>query len=89
MRYAFVNQNGIVVNITVGVMTEEQQAAALRDHRALFGADRIIEVADDTTVWIGGSYTDGEFLPPPAPEPEPAPEPLPEPLPEPQTEPEA
>jgi hypothetical protein len=33
-------------------------------------------------VWIGGSYTAGEFTPPPAPEP------LPEPLPEPQPEPE-
>ena len=88
MKYAFVNANGIVVNVISGPLTSSEQARFLNDYRALFGAEQIIEVDAETSVWIGGSYTDGVFTEPPAPEPEPVPEPLPEPLPEPQPEPE-
>jgi hypothetical protein len=87
-RYAFINAESTVVNCITGAISEAQRAQFLADYGVLFGATAIIEISQDTPVWIGGSYTDGEFLPPPAPEPEPAPEPLPEPLPEPQPEPE-
>lgn len=92
MKYAFTDSNGTVVNVIVGALAESQKQALLNDYRVLFGAEQIIEVDAETSVWIGGSYTDGVFLPPaqpePTPEPEPVPEPLPEPLPEPQPEPE-
>lgn len=86
MRYAFINADGIVVNVISGTLTASEQARFLADYSALFGAIACIEVDEQTAVWIGGSYTDGVFQAPPAPEPEP--EPLPEPLPEPQPEPE-
>ena len=68
-RYAFINADGIVVNVIVGNLTPDQQQLFLRDQATLFGATQVIEVEPDTAVWIGGSYTDGQFLPPPQPEP--------------------
>jgi len=65
MRYAFINADGIVVNLIAGELTQEQQAQFLRDYAILFGATQILSVDSDTTVWIGGSYTDGIFTPPP------------------------
>lgn len=82
MQYAFINQDGIVVQVIAGVLDAAQQAHFLRDYGTLFGAVAVIEVGQDTSVFIGGTYTGGVFNPPPAPEP------LPEPLPEPQPEPE-
>ena len=70
-RYAFTNSESIVVNVIVGSLTPSQQQLFLRDQATLFGATQIIEVEPDTSVWIGGSYTDGQFLPPFQPEPEP------------------
>jgi hypothetical protein len=87
-RYAFIDANGIVVNVIVGELDATAQARFLADYRALFGAEQIVEVDASTPVWIGGTYTGGVFAEPPQPEPEPEPEPLPEPLPEPQLEPE-
>ena len=94
-RYAFLDANGTVLNLIVGNLTVDEQQVFLRDHNAMYGAQQIIEVEPDTSVWIGGSYTGAEFLPPPQPEPEPAPELAPEivegtseVLPEPQLEPE-
>ena len=87
-QYAFLNDDGIVVQVISGALSATQQAKFLSDYSILFGAVAIIEVDAETPVWIGGSYTDGVFQAPPAPEPEPVPEPLPEPLPEPQLEPE-
>ena len=93
MRYAFLNQDSTVVNVIVGELTPEQLGGFLDDYAKLFGATQVIAVDAETAVWIGGSYTGGEFLPPA--EPEPAPEPAPEivegvseVLPEPQLEPE-
>jgi hypothetical protein len=71
MIYAFLNSSGIVVNCISGALTSVQQEQFLRDYAVLFGATQIIEVEDGTSVWIGGSYTDGQFLPPFQPEPEP------------------
>lgn len=95
MNYAFLNAESIVVNVITGTLTAQQLDQFLRDYAKLFGATQVIAVDAATAVWIGGSYTGGEFLPPPAPEPEPAPEPAPEivegaseVLPEPQLEPE-
>jgi hypothetical protein len=88
MKYAFTDSSGIVVNVIVGALPEAQQQMLLNDYRKLFGAEQIVAVDAETSVWIGGSYTDGVFQAPPEPEPEPAPEPQPEPLPEPQPEPE-
>ena len=75
-RYAFINADGIVVQVIVGALNAQQQQQFLRDYAALFGATQIVAVDAETSVWIGGSYTDGTFTEPPAPEP------LPEPLPE-------
>lgn len=72
MRYAFINADGIVVNLIAGELTDEQQAQFLRDYAILLGATAIIEVDDATSVWIGGTYTQGDFAPP---QPEPVPEP--------------
>jgi hypothetical protein len=63
-RFAFINADGIVVNCIVGELNEEQQAQFLHDYGILFGATEIIAVDATTTVWIGGSYTDGAFSPP-------------------------
>jgi hypothetical protein len=70
MRYAFINADGIVVQVINGVLSSAQQAMFLRDYSVLFGAIAIIEVEDGTSVWIGGNYTDGQFLPIPPPQPE-------------------
>ena len=85
-RYAFINADGIVVQVIVGNLDAQQQAQFLSDYTVLFGAAQIVAVDAETSVWIGGSYTDGTFTAPP--EPEPLPEVLPEPLPEVVTEPE-
>lgn len=77
-RYAFLDANGTVLNLIVGNLTVDEQQLFLRDHNAMYGAQQVIEVEPDTAVWIGGSYTGAEFLPPPQLEPEPAPEPVPE-----------
>ncbi len=70
MKYAFVNNGGAVVQMIVGTLNPAQQAQFLRDYSALFGAVAIIEVEQGTSVWIGGTYTDGVFAPPPQPEPQ-------------------
>ena len=94
MNYAFIDANGIVVNVISGALAPIEQQRFLADYRVLFGAESIVAVDADTAVWIGGSYTDGTFNAPPEPEPVPVPiveviaEPLPEPLPEVVTEPE-
>lgn len=46
----------------------------MRDYATLYGAVRCVRVEDDRAIWIGGSYTDGEFTPPPAPPVEPEPQ---------------
>jgi hypothetical protein len=69
-KHAFLDADGIVLNLIVGNLTPAQQQLFLRDQATLFGATQVIEVEPGTSVWIGGSYTDGQFLPPPEPEPE-------------------
>ena len=82
MRYAFIDADGIVVNVIGGALSPAQQAQFLRDYAILFGAESIVEVGPNTPVWIGGTYTGGTFVEPVQPEPEP--EPLPEPIVEPE-----
>ena len=84
MRSVFINGEGTVVQVIVGWLTGGTRESFLQDYGKMFGATAIIEVDDSTSVWIGGTYTDGVFAPPPEPEPEPQPEPLPEPQPEPE-----
>ena len=67
-RYAFLDADGTVLNLIVGNLTPDEQQVFLRDHNAMYGAQQIIEVEPGTSVWIGGSYTEGEFMPPPEPE---------------------
>ncbi len=67
-RYAFINADSIVVQVITGALNPAQQAQFLRDYATLFGAVAIIEVEQGTSVWIGGTYTDGQFQPPPQPE---------------------
>jgi hypothetical protein len=69
MRYAFINAESIVVQVITGALNAAQQAQFLRDYATLFGATAIIEVEQGTSVWIGGTYTDGLFTEPPQPEP--------------------
>jgi hypothetical protein len=69
MRYAFINAESIVVQVITGTLNAAQQAQFLRDYATLFGATAIIEVEQGTSVWIGGTYTDGLFTEPPQPEP--------------------
>jgi hypothetical protein len=69
MNYAFTNADGIVVQVITGTLNADEQARFLRDYAILFGAVAIIEVEQGTSVWIGGTYTDGVFAPPPQPEP--------------------
>ena len=69
-QYAFINADSVVVQTISGQLDAAQQAQFLRDYRVLFGATVVVEVESDTSIWIGGSYTDGVFTPPPAPEPE-------------------
>jgi hypothetical protein len=71
MTYAFTNADGTVVQAITGTLNADEQARFLRDYATLFGAVAIIEVEQGTSVWIGGTYTDGQFQPPPQPEPEP------------------
>ena len=78
MRYAFINADSIVVQVIVGALSEIEQQRFLRDYAILFGATAIVAVDGDTSVWIGGSYTDGTFTAPPTPpEPEVPSDPLP------------
>jgi len=65
MNYAFIDANGFVVNLISGALSEIEQQRFIADYRVLFGATQIVAVDSDTTVWIGGSYTDGTFSPPP------------------------
>ena len=69
MTYAFINADGTVVQAITGTLNADEQARFLRDYATLFGAVAIIEVEQGTSVWIGGTYTDGVFAPPPQPEP--------------------
>jgi len=76
-RYAFINADGVVVNVILGSLTPSQQQLFLRDQATLFGATQVIEVQPGTSVYIDGTYDAAQgFLPPaqPEPEPEPAPE---------------
>ena len=68
MRYAFLNADGIVVNLITGTLTAQQLSQFLSDYATLFGATQVVAVDAATAVWIGGSYTEGVFSPPPAPE---------------------
>jgi hypothetical protein len=68
-RYAFINADSIVVQVITGALGAGKQAQFLRDYSTLFGATAIIEVEQGTSVWIGGTYTDGVFTEPPQPEP--------------------
>ena len=65
-KHAFLDANGIVLNLIVGNLTPTQQQLFLRDQAALFGATQVIQVEPDTSVWIGGTYDAAQgFLPPP------------------------
>ncbi len=81
-KHAYLNADDLVVQVISGAVDGATHDRFLADYGVLFGAVRCVRVEGETPVWIGGSYTDGVFAPPPAPEP------LPEPLPEPTLEPE-
>lgn len=63
-RYAFLDANGLVLNVIIGNLTLQQQEMFLRDHNAIYGAQQIVEIEPDIQVWIGGAYTQGVFVPP-------------------------
>jgi hypothetical protein len=68
-RYAYLNADGIVVQAIAGALDAPAHDALLRDYGILYGAVSCVRVEDDRAIWIGGSYTDGEFTPQPEPEP--------------------
>ena len=76
MNYAFIDSNGIVVNVISGALSPIEEKRLLTDYRALFGAETSVVVALEVRVWIGGSYdaSSGVFSPPPIAEPEQLPE---------------
>lgn len=77
-RYALINADGVVVNCIVGALTPQQEQMILAAENSINGATQIVAVEPDTAVWIGGSYTNGTFIAPPAPlEPEVPSDPLP------------
>ncbi len=57
------------MNTIVGVLNDEQLDVFLRDYRILFGAERVLTIADDSiAIYSGGRYDEVEgFLPPPPP----------------------
>jgi hypothetical protein len=69
MKYAFINASGEVVQVISGFLTESQLQMFLADYAFLYGATSVISANENTTVWIGGTYTDGVFTEPPQPEP--------------------
>jgi hypothetical protein len=76
MRFAFINADGVVVQLIVGDLNEHERAQFLRDYSVLFAAKEIVAVEPEVAVWIGGSYDSdsGAFAPPPIAEPEQLPE---------------
>ena len=70
MNYAFLNADGIVVNVITGALTDKQLSQFLSDYATLFGATQVVAVEPGASVWIGGTYTEGVFAPPPPPPPE-------------------
>jgi hypothetical protein len=81
-KHVYLDAQDIVVQVISGALEGPTHDQFLADYGVLFAAVRCVRVDAETPVWIGGSYTDGVFAPPPVPEP------LPEPLPEPEPEPE-
>lgn len=78
-RHAYLNSDDQVVQVLSGALEGTAHDALLKDYGALYGAVRCVQVpSEETPIWIGGSYTSGEFTPPPAPPVEPEPEPEPE-----------
>ncbi len=74
MRHAYLNAEDVVVQVIAGGVEGETHDAFLEVYAKLFGAVRCIRIEDERPVWIGGSYTGGEFTPPPAPPVEPEPQ---------------
>lgn len=70
-KHVYLNTEDVVVQVISGGVDGVAHDALLRDYGVLFGAVRCIRIEDERPVWIGGSYTDGEFTPPPAPPVEP------------------
>jgi hypothetical protein len=65
-RHAYLNADGIVVQVIDGAVDGFAHDALLRDYGVLFGAVRCVRVESDVAIWIGGTYdsTVG-FAPPP------------------------
>ena len=74
-RLVSVRADGVITNVTVGDYADDELPGFVEQQAFFFQAAQVIRVEDGTTVWIGGTYTDGQFLPPPEPEPEPEPDP--------------
>jgi hypothetical protein len=69
MRTAVIDASGTVVNLLKGQIIPEQQSAFVEHFSRQYGPISLCVVEDDRAIWIGGSYTEGEFTPPPEPEP--------------------
>jgi len=63
-KHAYLDANGTVVQVISGAVDGVAHDALLRDYGILYGAVSCVRVEDETPVWIGGSYTDNQFLPP-------------------------
>lgn len=73
-KHVYLNAEDVVVQVISGGVDGAAHDALIRDYGVLFGAVRCIRIEDERPVWIDGSYTDGEFTPPPAPPVEPEPQ---------------
>lgn len=68
-RHAYINDQGVVVQVISGAVDGAAHDALLADYRVLFGAVRCVRIEDDRPIWIEGSYDEETgFTPPPQPE---------------------
>jgi len=72
-KHVYLSADSIVVQVIHGAVDGAAHDSLLADYGFLYKAVRCVRVEGETPVWIGGSYTDGVFAPPPAPEPLPEP----------------
>lgn len=77
MKYAFINNESLVVNVIIGTLSEVQLQLFLHDYAVLYGATEWIAVDAESDVSRGYVYdadSNTFTLPPSEPQPEPLPE---------------
>lgn len=68
IKFAYLNEESIVVQVIVGDLDEAAHDILLRDYGVLFNAVKCVRVDNDQSVWIGGRYDNETGFTPPPPE---------------------